>query len=253
MATKPVIYPGNVLEAAILTMEPDGPVDGKGVDKLVDRDVGLECEDNGIAGTRIWHADLGDTPPPPVATWIFVGSGYAGKTVALESSTDDLVWVPRGSVVPTSDAVQRVELAGAPHAFRYWRWTITGPDVPIRFREVFLTVGVQLQFNPAGSSMREGILPQVGTLQSATGRAWGIKRGQRRWTHSYVMQYSPDADRLKIHQVSDALDDGARPCWLLSLTGELRWVRIPMNIDLQLADRSLGNWDIPIEPVEELP
>jgi hypothetical protein len=250
-ATKPILYPSNALEGAILTMTPDGPVSTeKGTHRLVDRDIGLECEDANIIGQRVWHGDLG-LNPRPTDTWIFVGSGYAGKLVTLESSPDNSVWTPRASVTPASDAVQRIPL-GTTFTFRYWRMHLTSPSVPVRITEWTLSLGVTLKFKPSAPNLREGAIPQVTMISSGTGRSWGVKKGARRWAHSYVMAYSPDVDRLQILSMLTEVEDGAKPCWLLTATGETRWVRVPGSINFSAADMSIAEWDIPIDPVEEL-
>jgi len=249
---KPVLYPTNVLEGAILTMTPSGAVVGKGTERLVDRDIGLECEDAGIAGQRIWHADQG-LAPKPAGTWLLSGTGYAGKTVTLESSPDNAVWTPRASVVPVTDTPQRVDISGGPFTIRYGRQHLTGPAVPIRLTEWVLSVGVLLKFKPSAPNLREGVTSQVTRVPSGTGRTWGIKRGARRWSHQYVMSYSPDVDRLQVLQLLTDLDDGAKACWLLTVTGELRWVVLPGELDFTAADLGIAEWDIPLDPIEELP
>lgn len=250
-SVKPIIYPSNALEGAILTMTPDGAVPGKGVERLVDRDIGLECEDVGIDGQRVWHADLG-LSPKAMDTWLLSGSGYAGKLITLESSSDDIGWTERGSVTPASDTPQRVTM-GAVHTFRYWRQLITSPSVPVRLTEWTLSLGVSLKFKPSAPNLREGAIPQVSLVTSGTGRTWGVKRGERRWTHRYVMTYSPDVDRLAILSMLTEIEDGAKPCWMLTVTGEVRWVRVPGSVDFSAADLAVQDWDIPLEPVEELP
>ena len=55
----PIVYAANALEGAVFTLTPDGAVTGRGVERLADRDIGLECEDAGTTGTRTWPADRG--------------------------------------------------------------------------------------------------------------------------------------------------------------------------------------------------
>jgi hypothetical protein len=248
------MFGANVLEEAILTLDPDGAVSGKDVERLVDRDIGLECEDSGTSGFRSWNADLGLTPSP-VSVAIFLGAAVAGETITLESSDDLSTWDPRGTVVPAADGEPaRLDVTGAPVTARYWRWSITDPAAPVRFTEVFLSpAGIELQYKPSIGGLREPQIPNVTLVESASGRAWGVRRGTRRWSTRYVMTYAPDVDRTTVLDFLTAIEDGAKPFWLLTVTGELRWVRLAGNVDFQAADRSLSHWDIPLAFTEELP
>lgn len=252
MITTPVLYAINLLEDAILTLDPDGAVANKPVDRIADRDIGLENEDSGTTGDRIWHADLGAGTLPAVTTFIFAGSNYAGELVTLESSPDDTVWTTQGTITPADNDPQRITF-GSLTAPRYWRMVITDPALPIIITEAFLTVGVSLTFKPTARNLREPRLPNVVVVETASGRAWGVKRGARRWTSKYVMTYAPDTDRITIDALLDAIDDGAKPFWLLDVTGELRWVRMGGGVDFTAADMTLSFWDIELNFVEELP
>ena len=250
----PVLYAENALEGAILTMTPDGAVTGKGPGRLIDRDIGLECEDPGTAGTRIWHADRGiGAPTPTVDAWIFAGSAYAGEVLTLASSPDDTTWTTRGTVTPTSDSPQRVSLT--PFALpRYVRWTVTNPAVPVRFTEVFVAAGTSLSFPPTARHTQEPLRPNTVLLSSQSGRAWGIQRGARRWSTRYVLTVAPEADRTELFALLDTLQDGVLPFWLLTVKGELRWVRLSGEIVLEAAaGLPIANWTIPLEFIEELP
>lgn len=249
----PIIYAENAIEGAILTMSPGPPVTGKGTDRLVDRDIGLECEDSGTTGTRIWHADRGvGASNPMIAAWIFTGSNYAGTLVELESSPDNAAWTPRGAITPTSDTTQRVTVT--PFTVpRYVRWKITSPAAPVRFTEVFLSPRVSLVAPPIARATREPLLPNTVVVPSQSGRSWGVQRGARRWSTEYLVAYGSEADRLTLFGVLDALQDGARPCWLYTAKGEFRWVRISGDITLEAADGlPVENWAIPLRFVEEL-
>lgn len=234
-------------------MSPDGAVPEKGTERLTDRDIGLECEDSGTTGTRIWHIDRGvGAAATPVDTWIFSGSHYTGETLELESSDDDTSWDARGSVTPASDDPQRVELTPF-NAPRYLRVTVTDPALPIIFTEMVLTEGVVLSWKPSVTNLREPQMPNVVQLSTTSGRTWGVKRGSRRWSAIYVMQGSPDSDRTLVLAMLDAIDDGVTPFWLLTVTSELRWVRVNGAIGFQAANMMASDWDIPLQLVEELP
>ena len=123
-APPPAFYATNVLDAAVLTLSPDGAVPGRGPERLVDRDIGRECEDVGVAGLRTWEADRGlDAPAELVHVWILAGTGIAGVPFTLLSSDDGLAWAPRGTVTPTADTPTRLVLD--PFAVpRFVRWTV---------------------------------------------------------------------------------------------------------------------------------
>ena len=250
----PILYARNLLEGALLTLTPDGAVTGKGPERLVDRDIGLECEDNGTAGTRIWHADRGvGAAADMVHAWIVAGSNYASTTITLQTSPDDTAWTTHATCAPTSETPQCVTLT--PFACpRYVRWTIASPAAPVRFTEVFLAVGENLSFPPTARMTREPLVPNVVTLASQSGRAWGVQRGARRWSIQYVLTVAPEADRAALFTLLDAIQDGVLPFWLVTVKGELRWVRLSSEIVLEAADGlPIANWAIPLEFVEELP
>lgn len=253
-APPPALYAENVLEAAILTLTPGGAVAGKGAERLVDRDIGLECEDSGTAGQRIWHADRGvGASSPTVHVWAFAGAAYTGVLLTLESSPDNSAWTPRGTVTPASDAPQRVVLT--PFTVpRYVRWHATNPPAPVRFTEVFLSPEVAFRWKPAAGSIQEPQQLNVDLVQSASGRAWGVRRGARRWSTSFLMTAAPDTDRTLLLSILDTLLDTAKPFWMLTVTSEFRWVRIVGAITTQGVSRSpSGEWDIPLTVLEELP
>src|SRR4029453_15198174 len=173
----PIVYAENALEGAILTMTPDGPVPGKGTERLIDRDIGLECEDTGVAGTRTWHADRGiSAPTPTIDAWLFTGVAYAGQLVTLASSPDNTAWTTRGTVTPTADTPQAV--AVTPFACpRYVRWTITATPAPAP------------RPRPRQSGERAG----TGAAPPPAGRArgGGSGGGTRRWSTRYVLTVAP--------------------------------------------------------------
>jgi hypothetical protein len=241
------MYPENVLEGAIFTMTPDGPVSGKGTDRLDDRDIGLECEDQGAGGQRIWHADRGlGAPTPTVHAFIFAGTGYAGEQLTLETSANDVDWDARAVHTPPDDAPQLVELVTPFAVPRYVRWHATDPAAPIRFTEAFLSPAVILTYKPAGSRLAEEELPNLVLVESAGGQDWAVQRGARRWITDYVMIYSPDADRLKITALLAATADTARPFWLRTLMNGLEWVRLIGRLRFPAADVAEAAWDIPL-------
>jgi hypothetical protein len=250
----PIVYAENALEGAILTMTPDGAVPGKGPERLIDRDIGLECEDAGATGPRIWHADRGlDAPTPTIDAWLFAGAQYAGQLVTLESSPDDTTWTTQGTLTPTADVPQAVSVT--PFACpRYVRWTITAPPAPVRFTEVFLAPARILSFPPTARHTQEPVQPNVVLVTSQSGRTWGIQRGARRWSTRYVLTVAPEADRTALYAILDALQDGALPCWLVDVKGVLRWVRLSGDLTLDAAaGLPVANWTIPLEFTEELP
>jgi len=246
------MYGINVLENAILLMTPDGPVTGKGTDRLVDRDVGLECEDQDVTGTRTWHADLGIGTLPEVDSWLFDGSNFTGELLTLESSPDNAAWTPRATITPTEDGPQRVTFTALVSP-RYWRWTVVDPSLPLKFTEVFISKQITLRWKPSFQGLREPQIPNLVVIESLSGRTFAAQVGERRWSTQYVMPYSPDTDRLLILEFLDAILDGALPFWLLTVTNEKRWVRMAGDVDFQAADRSLAQWDIPLTFVQELP
>lgn len=250
-APPPVLYPTNALEGAVLTLGPDGAVAGRGVARLVDRDLGLECEDVGTAGVRTWTADLGVGAVPAVAAWIVRGTELPGEPLTLESSADGTSWTTRATVSPLDSTPARATFAAV--TARYWRWSITDPPAPIRLTEVWLSAPMMFRFKPAAPFLREPLIPNVLLVESASGRAWGIQRGARRWSATYTMTYAPNTDRPVLFALLDALADGAKPFWLLTVEGELRWVRLSGAVDLQNADRTASAWDIPLRFTEELP
>jgi hypothetical protein len=253
-APPPAFYATNVLESAVLTLTPGGAVPGKGPDRLVDRDIGLECEDNGTAGIRTWAADRGVDAPADVAdVWILAGTGIAGVPFALASSPDGTTWTARGTVTPPSDAPTRVALA--PFAVpRYVQWTTTDPPAPVRLSEVFLSPALVFKWKPAAGTMREPQVLNVNTSWSVSGRGWGNRRGPRKWSSVFVMTSAPDTDRVKMLALLDELADTAKPCYLLTVTGELRFVRVLPPIDASGVSKSpSGEWDLPVSVVEELP
>ena len=250
----PILYAENALEGAILTMTPDGPVSGKGTARLVDRDIGLECEDTGTAGTRIWHADRGvGATTPTIDAWLFAGSNYTGALITLASSPDNTTWTTRGTIMPPSESAQRVLMT--PFVCpRYVRWTITDPAAPVRFTEVFLSTGTSLSFPPTARHTQEPLIPNTVLLSSQSGRAWGVQRGARRWSTRYLLTVAPEDDRTALFALLDTLQDGVLPFWLVTVKGELRWVRLSSAIVLEAAaGLPVANWMIPLEFVEELP
>jgi hypothetical protein len=250
----PILYAANALEGAVFTLTPDGAVAGRGVERLADRDVGLECEDAGTTGTRTWAADRGlGAATPTIDAWLFAGSQYAGVAVTLASSPDGTTWTTRGTVTPASDTPQRVLVT--PFACpRYVRWTVTAPLAPVRFTEVFLSPAQGLTFPPTARHTQEPLRPNVVILPSVSGRAWGVQRGVRRWSHRYTLTVAPESDRTALYALLDALQDGVLPCWLVDVKGELRWVRLSGGIVLEAATgKPVANWTIPLEFIEELP
>jgi hypothetical protein len=250
----PIVYAANALEGAVFTLTPDGAVPGRGVERLADRDIGLECEDAGTTGTRTWAADRGlDAAALPIDAWLFAGSQYAGQLVTLASSPDATTWTARGTVTPTSDTPQRVLVT--PFACpRYVQWTVTAPPAPVRFTEVCLSPAQGLTFPPTARHTSEPILPNVVILPSVSGRAWGVQRGVRRWANRYTLTVASAADRTALYALLDALQDGVRPCWLVDVRGDLRWVRLSGQIVLEAAaGLPTTHWAIPLEFIEELP
>lgn len=250
----PILYATNVLEGAVFTLTPEGPAAGRGVERLADRDIGIECEDQGVAGTRTWAADRGlDAPTPTVDAWVLAGAGYAGETLTLESSSDGASWTPRGTVTPTADTPQRV--AVTPFAVpRYVRWRVTDPAVPVRLTEVTLAPGTSLTFPPTARYTREPTIPNVTLRASQSGRGWGVQRGARRWSTLYTLLVAPETDRTALYALLDTLQDGVKPCWLVDVQGVLRWVRLSGEIILEAAQGlPTDHWTIPLNFVEELP
>lgn len=251
-APPPAFYVENVLEDAILTMTPDGPAADTPIARLVDRDIGLECQDQGTTGTRTWHFDRGvGAATPTVSALILAGSGMAGETFTLESSTDNAAWTSRGTAAPAADAPERFALT--PFACpRYVRLTVTDPDVPVNFAELFLAPSLELQWKPSISALREPVLPNVVRVDSASGRTYGVRRGAKKVASTYLMSASPEADRLAVLAALESILDGAKPFWLLTVQSTLRWVRANGAVDFQAADRMLSDWDITIQLEEEL-
>lgn len=250
----PILYAANVLEGAVLTLTPDGAIAGRGTERLTDRDIGLECEDSGTAGTRTWQADRGlSAPAVTIDAWLFAGAGYASVAITLASSPDGTTWTTRGTITPAGNVPQRVLVT--PFACpRYVRWTVTAPPAPVRFTEVFLSPGQGLSFPPTARHTQEPIRPNVVLLPSVSGRVWGVQRGARRWSHRYTLTVAPETDRTALYALLDAVQDGVRPCWLLDVKGALRWVRLSAGIVLEAsAGLPIANWTIPLEFVEELP
>jgi hypothetical protein len=253
-APPPAFYAVNVLEDAELELGPDGTVAGKGPERLVDRDLGLECEDAGAGGARVITADRGlDAPATVVKAFLVAGSGYAGLPITVETSADGASWTARGSITPTDDVPQRVPLT--PFACpRYARVTITGTTAPVRLTELWLAAELAFTWKPSAGSLHEPQILNVNTVTSASGRGWGVQRGPRRWSESFVMTSSPDTDRAKMLTLLDALADTAKPFWYLTPSNELRWVRLAGPIDAAGVDRSpSGQWDLPVAVIEELP
>jgi hypothetical protein len=250
----PIVYAENALEGAILTMTPEGPVSGKGTDRLIDRDIGLECEDLGVAGTRTWHADRGiSAPTPTIDAWLFAGASYAGQVITLASSPDNTAWTTRGTVTPTADTPHVVAVTPFPCP-RYVRWTITAPAAPVRFTEVWLAPARILSFPPTARHTQEPVQPNIVLVTSQSGRTWGIQRGARRWSTRYVLTVAPEADRTALYAILDALQDGVKPCWLVDVKGVLRWVRLSGELTLAAAPGlPVANWTIPLDFTEELP
>lgn len=253
MAEHPVIYARNLLEDAILTMLPDGPVAGHGPERLVDRDLGLACEDVGTTGMRVWLADRGlGASAPTVDAWLFSGSGYAGETVTLASSPDGLEWTTRGTVVPVDDGPQRVLVT--PFASpRYLRVSVVDPTQPIRFTEIFVSQGVSLTYRPSARALHEPVQPMLTRLETASGHEWRIQRGPRRWSTTYRVSAAPTADRVAVLEILDTLADGAKPCWLWTVLGELRWVYLQGAIEFPAADWTAEAWDVELSFLEARP
>ena len=251
---RPIVYATNALEGAVLTLTPDGAVAGKDVARLVDRDIGLECEDAGTSGTRTWHADRGlEAEAVTIDAWLFAGSHYAGVLVTLESSPDNAAWTARGTVTPASDTPQHVLVTPFPCP-RYVRWTVTAPPAPVRFTEVFLSPEQGFSFLPTARHTQEPVHPNTVILSSVSGRAWGVQRGARRWAHRYTLTVAPESDRTALYALLDALQDGVRPCWLVDVKGALRWVRLSGGLVLEAATGApVAHWTIPLEFTEELP
>jgi hypothetical protein len=250
----PIVYAENALEGAILTMTPDGAVSGKGTERLIDRDIGLECEDVGVTGVRTWHADRGISAASlTIDAWLFAGAAYAGQLVTLASSADNTAWTTRGTVTPTADIPHAVPVT--PFACpRYVRWTLTAPPAPVRFTEVWLSPARILSFPPTARHTQEPVQPNVVLVMSQSGRCWGIQRGARRWSTRYVLTVAPEADRTALYAMLDALQDGALPGWLVDVKGVLRWVRLSGALTLEAAaGLPVANWSIPLEFTEELP
>jgi hypothetical protein len=250
----PVLYARNLLEGAILTMTPDGPMPGKGPERLIDRDIGLECEDSGTTGTRTWHVDRGvGAAADPVQAWIFIGSQYAGTVLTLATSPDNTAWTTRATHTPASDTAQHVALTPFP-APRYIRWTIASPAAPVRFTEVFLAVGNSFSLPPTARHTQEPLVPNVVLLSSQSGRAWGVQRGARRLTTRYTVEVATEADRTTLHALMDAIQDGVLPFWMTDHHGVLRWVRLSGDLVLQAAPGlPTDRWTMPLEFVDELP
>jgi hypothetical protein len=252
-APPPAFYAVNVLDDAVLTLLPDGAIAGKGAARLVDRDLGLECEDAGTAGERTWHADRGlDAPDVWVDAWLFAGSGYAGVPLTLASSADGLGWTTRATVTPAADEPVRVPVAFV--APRFLKWTATDPPAPVRFTESMIAPAVIFRWKPAAGSMREPHALNVSLSYSVSGRGWAVQRGPRRWGTTFVMSAAPDTDRAKLYAFLTDLADTAKPFFVLTVTSELRWVRMLGPIEPAGVSKSpSGEWDLPVTLVEELP
>lgn len=253
-APPPAFYVVNALDDAVLTLTPDGAVTGKGAERLVDRDLGLECEDAGTAGARVWHADRGlDAPSVTADVWIVAGTGLAGVPLTLESSPDGTTWTPRGTVTPAVDGPTRVVVT--PFAVpRFVRWTAVDPPAPVRFTEVFLSPALVFTWKPAAGSLREPQTVNVSTMTSVSGRGWGVQRGPRRWGSRFTMTAAPDTDRTLLYAMLTDLADSAMPFFVLTVTGELRWCRLVGPFEPAGVSRApAGDWDIPLTLIEELP
>lgn len=254
-APPPAFYAENVLEDAIATLTPGGALASKPVERLDDRDIGLECEDSGTSGTRTWHWDRGAAATTPtVHALILHGSRIAGETFTLETSPDDAAWTDRGDYTPAADGGSRFAL-DAPFAVpRYVRLTVTDPAMPVIFTEVFLSPQVAFTWKPSAGTLREPQALNVAVVESQAGRTFPVKLGERRWSQAFTITSSPDTDRTKLYGLLDTLADTAKAFWFYSVTGELRWVRLLGPIAPQAVSRSpVGEWDLPVSLVEELP
>lgn len=250
-----IIYARNLLEGSILTMTPSGAVSGKGPDRLIDRDIDLECEDAGTTGTRTWHADRGaaaDTTTT-VRVWFFAGRNYSGETITLQSSTDNSTWTTRETITPTSDAPQRVQIA-PPYAIpRYIRWQVTDPAAPVVFTESFLGVGASFTATPTARHTQEPLIPNTVLLTSQSGRAYGIQRGARRWSTRYMLTVATEEDRALFFDILDAVQDGVLPFLIQTVKQEFRWVRIASAIVIDASPGlPIAHHQIPLEFIEEL-
>lgn len=254
-APPPAFYVENVLEGALATLSPDGAVEGRGVERLDDRDIGLECEDSGTSGTRTFHWDRGaGAPTTTVHALILYGRNLASETFTLETSTDDSSWTDRGDYTPAADGASRFTLDAAFACPRYVRLTVTDPAMPVALAEVFLSPQVAFTWKPAAGSLREPQTLNVAVVESQAGRTFPVKLGDRRWSQAGTITSAPDTDRVKLYGLLDTLADTAKAFWFLSVTSELRWVRLVGPIAPQGVSRSpSGEWDLAIQLVEELP
>jgi|SRR5215471_9655094 len=253
-APPPAFYPVNLLDGAALGMTPDGAVSGKGPDRLIDRDLGLECEDGGVSGARVWMADRGvGAAPDAAAAWILAGSNLAGVAFTLDTSDDGSTWTPRATMTPAANTPVRAALAPFPVP-RYVRWTATDPPTPVRLTEVVLAPALTFRWKPAAGSLTEPQVLNVNLVNSVSGRGWAVQRGPRRWSSTFTMTNAPNVDRIQMLTLLDDLADTAKPFFVLTVTGELRWVRLLPPITAAGVTLSpSGEWNLPVSLVEELP
>lgn len=253
-APPPAFYPVNVLDGATWGMIPDGPVSGQDVARLADRDIGLEVEDQATTGDRMWFADRGvGAPATLVSVWILVGSNIAGIPFRLDSSPDQIAWTTRGTITPAANGATRVPVT----VFAVPRWVrlvTTNPSVPVRLTECVLAPALTFKWKPAAGTLREPQLLNVNTVNSVSGRGWGVQRGPRRWSSSFTMTNAPNTDKARMLELLDDLADTAKPFFVLTVSGDLRWVRLVPPIDASGVSKSpTGEWDLPVSLVEELP
>ena len=203
---------------------------------------------------RTWAFDRGlDAAPVTVHAWLVAGGGIAGVPLILWGSDDALAWDIRGTVTPAADGPVRVPLTPfvAP---RHFRVTATDPPAPVRFTEIVVSPAVVFRWKPAAGSLREPHEINVSLVNSVSGRGWAVQRGPKKWGTSFVMSAAPDTDRAKLYALLTDLADTAKPFFVLTVSNELRWVRMLGPFEPSGVSKSAtGEWDIPITLIEELP
>lgn len=234
----PILYPINGLAPpAVVTTT--GAAAGFPARRLYDGDVGLLWTDS-AAGTRDVLIDLGTARA--MDTVLFAaGHTLAGLTVDWASGPASGTLTSRVSF--TVGAGTHRQTLPAPQTDRWWRLRITAPSVAPAIPEVVLSLAVPFPSSPILRGQDLGQVANVVDLESYGGYAWGLARGPVRWTATYPLVAMTRAQRDALLAAHQALDGGARHCYLTDGEGVTRWVSW-MDRALRFAGQLPDRYDV---------
>jgi hypothetical protein len=231
---KLIVAGANLLEGAGAVITVSGEDATKPKTRLYDRRTRLPFADTANTGTRVYKVDQGAGGTGATnALYIAAGHNLSGATVAYESSPDDAVWTPRGSIVPASSGAFRIHGAGlTPWTTRYTRMTVTGAAAAPQLTEALFTLALQYPFEVSEPGTRYGRRGNIAVSKGSSGDETGVKRGETQFWAEYATRdldhtaAAGIATRTALEAFFDAIHGGARPFFLEDADGIIRWTRV---------------------------